>query len=103
MRPGLLKKREASLPRSARRAIASAETGLSCLRVLFIQTDLLFRRSPQSDEVEKFSLVILTNFEDHGKQPITHRVSVDTAFVTGFRHSERSATTGSIRVDFRAG
>ena len=41
MRPWPLKNLEMSFPRSANRAIASAETGLAGSRVFFIQSDLL--------------------------------------------------------------
>src|ERR1039457_4722614 len=41
MRPWPLKNLEMSFPRSANRAIASAETGLAGSRVFFIQADLL--------------------------------------------------------------
>src|ERR1017187_3360977 len=72
MRPWPLKKRETSSPRSASRAIASAETGLADLRVFFIQSDLLLRRPPQSDEVQNLTHFVFPDFKDDRIQPVTH-------------------------------
>src|ERR1022692_2981016 len=72
MRPWPLKKRETSSPRSASRAIASAETGLTDLRVFFIQSDLLLRRPPQGDEVQNLALFVFPDFKDDRIQPVTH-------------------------------
>src|ERR1035441_8880552 len=67
IRPLPLKKRDTSSPRSARRSIASAETGLADLRVFFIQSDLLLGRSPQCDEMQDLALFVFPGFEydDH--------------------------------------
>src|ERR1022692_4456060 len=72
MRPWPLKKCETSLPWSASRAIASAETGLSDSRVFFIQSNLLLRRSPQGDQMQDLALLVAPDFKDDGIEPITH-------------------------------
>src|ERR1035438_6075327 len=72
IRPWPLKKRDTSSPRSARRAIASAETGLADLRVFFIQSDLLLGRSPQCDEMQDLALFVFPGFEYDRVQPIAH-------------------------------
>src|ERR1035438_2404242 len=69
IRPWPLKKRDTSSPRSARRAIASAETGLADLRVFFIQSDLLLGRSPQCDEMQDLALFVFPGFEYDAQPP----------------------------------
>src|ERR1035437_10140295 len=58
-----------SLPWSASRAIASAETGLATLRVFFIQSDLLLGRPPQGHEVQNLALFVLPDFKNDRIQP----------------------------------
>src|SRR5580698_4904425 len=72
MRPCPVKKRETSLPRSASRAIASADTVLAGLRVFFIQPDLLLRRLPKGDKVQDFSLFVFPDFENDRIKTVTH-------------------------------
>src|SRR5437879_7889470 len=57
MWPEFVKKRETSLPLSARRAIVSAATGFFRLRVLFIKLLLLLGCFPQGHEVVVLSLL----------------------------------------------
>src|SRR5580658_6032919 len=52
--------------------MASAETGLACLRVFFIQPDFLLRGFPKSDEVQDFSIFVFSDFEDDRIQPFAH-------------------------------
>ena len=56
--PVLVKNRDTSLPWSARRAMASADTGLRGLRVFFIKFVLLLGGFPESDEVVILSFLI---------------------------------------------
>src|SRR5271157_614292 len=72
MRPELVKKPEMSSPRSARRAIASAETGRLRLRVLFIKLLLLFGGLPQSHQMVIFAFPALPDLEDDGVQSFSH-------------------------------
>src|ERR1035437_5984576 len=60
-----------SLPWSASRAIASAETGLAPLRVFFIQSDLLLGRPPQGHEVQNLALFVLPDSKNDRIQPVT--------------------------------
>src|SRR5664279_3484047 len=72
MRPVLVKKRETSLPWSARRAIASAGIGFRGLRVLFIKFLLLFRGFPESHEVVVFSGLVLSHLKNDSVQLLSH-------------------------------
>src|SRR3981189_3371064 len=69
--PALVKNRETSLPRSARRAIASADNGFG-LRVLFIKLLLLFGGFPEGHEVVMFSFLVLPHLENDRVQLLSH-------------------------------
>src|ERR1700674_2323334 len=66
MRPALVKNRDTSFPSSARRAMASADTGFRGLRVFCIKLLLLFSGPPERHEVVVLSLFVLAHFEDDG-------------------------------------
>jgi hypothetical protein len=68
MRPLLVKNRDTSLPSSARRAIASADTGFRRLRVFSIKLSLLLGGLPEGHKVVVLSLFVLTHFENDGVQ-----------------------------------
>src|SRR3984893_13671937 len=72
MRPLLVKNRDTSFPSSARRAIASADTGFRRLRVFSIKLLLLLGGLPEGHKVVVFSLFVLTHFENDGAQPLPH-------------------------------
>src|SRR5579864_3743346 len=64
IRPELVKKRETSSPRSARRAIASAEVASRTLRVCFIELSLLLGCFPQRHKVVVLAFSVFPNLED---------------------------------------
>src|ERR1035437_5348191 len=68
MRPLLVKNRDTFFPSSARRAMASADTGFRRLRVFCIKLLLLLGGLPESHEVVVLSFFILPHFEYHGVQ-----------------------------------
>src|SRR5882762_9585434 len=70
--PEFVKKRETSFPRSARRAMASAETVLGFLRVLFIEFPFLMRGFPKRDQVVVFACGIVAHLENQGVHSATH-------------------------------
>src|SRR5208283_2541347 len=70
MRPRLVKKRETSLPCSARRAIASADTGFFDLRMLLIKLSLLPGCFPESYEVVEFSSLVLPHLKNDSVEPL---------------------------------
>src|ERR1700687_4178206 len=72
MRPVLVKNRDTSLPSSARRAMASADTGFRRLRVFCIKLLLLLVGLPERDEVVKLSFLVLPHFENDGIQLLPH-------------------------------
>src|SRR5271157_4228249 len=72
MRPVLVKKRDTSLPWSARRAMASAGVGFRGLRVLFIRFLLLLGGFPESHEVAVFSFLVLPDLKNNGVQLLSH-------------------------------
>src|SRR5258708_14251949 len=67
-----VKKRETSFLRSARRAMASAETVLGFLRVLFIEFPFLMRGFPKRDQVVVFACGIVAHLENQGVHSATH-------------------------------
>src|SRR5208282_4758743 len=72
MRPLFVKNRDTSLPSSARRAMASAETGFRRLRVFSIKLLLLLGCLPESHEMVVLSFFVLPYFENEGIQLLTH-------------------------------
>src|SRR5271157_2184772 len=72
MRPVLVKKRDTSLPWSARRAMASAGIGFRGLRVLFIKFLLLLGGFPESHEVVIVSFLVLPDLKNNGVQLLSH-------------------------------
>src|SRR5271157_5964504 len=72
MRPVLVKKRDTSLPWSARRAMDSADIGFLGLRVLFIKSLLLLGGFPESHEVVILSFLILPHFKNNSVQLLSH-------------------------------
>src|SRR6266851_5336805 len=64
MRPLLVNNRDTSLPSSARRPMASADTGFRRLRVFFIELLLLLRGLPESHKVVVLSIFVLPHFEN---------------------------------------
>ncbi|PYU65651.1 MAG: hypothetical protein DMG56_02850 [Acidobacteria bacterium] len=93
--PELVKKRETSFPRSARRAMASTETGLGFLRVLFIEFPFLMRGFPKPDQVVVFACGIAAHFENQGVHSATH--SADRAIL--FRNIRTRIQVGRTRED----
>src|SRR6266566_1400130 len=63
IRPALVKNREMSFPRSAKRAMASAETGFGFLRLLFIEFPFFIGRLPERNQV---ALGIVPDLENQG-------------------------------------
>src|ERR1700730_14855657 len=63
MRPLLVKNRDTSLPSSARRAMASADTGFRRLRVFSIELLLLLGGLPERDAVVGLSFFVLPLIE----------------------------------------
>src|ERR1700737_2806146 len=72
MRPVLVKNREKSPPWSARRAMASADTGFRGLRVFSIKLLLLLGCLPESHKVVVLSFFVLPHFENDGVQLLPH-------------------------------
>src|ERR1017187_5909975 len=72
MRPVLVKNRDTSRPSSARRAMASADTGFRRLRVFSIKLLLLLCGLPESDEVVILSFFVFPHFENDGVQLLSH-------------------------------
>src|SRR5271157_1115767 len=70
IRPRLVKKRETSLPCSARRAIPSADTGFFDLRMLLIKFLLLPGCFPESYKVVDFSSLVLPHLKNDGIEPL---------------------------------
>src|SRR5919109_1173241 len=70
--PELVKKREMSFPRSARREMDSAEMGFCFLRVLFIEFPFLARGFPQRDQVIVFAFGIAPNLKNQGVHLVAH-------------------------------
>ena len=66
IRPALVKNREMSFPRSAKRAMASAETGFGFLRLLFIEFPFFIGRLPERNQVVVFALGIVPDLENQG-------------------------------------
>src|SRR5208282_2266909 len=64
--------RDTSLPWSARRAMASAGTGLRGLRVFFIKLALLLGGFPESYEVVIFAFLVLPHLKNDGVQVLSH-------------------------------
>src|SRR6476619_5026988 len=64
MLPALVKNRETSSPRSAMRAIFSADAAFPDLRVFFIKMLLLLCRLPQSNKVVVLTLVIFSHLKN---------------------------------------
>src|SRR5215467_3310013 len=64
MLPVLVKNRETSSPRSAKRAIFSAEAAFSNLRVFLIKTLLLLCRLPQGDKVVILTLIVFSHLKN---------------------------------------
>src|ERR1035438_791231 len=64
IRPELVKKRETSSPRSARRAISSAEHSFWVLLVCLIKLPLLLGCFPQSHQMVIFAFPIFPHLED---------------------------------------
>src|SRR5271163_2281321 len=71
IRPRLVKKRETSLPCSARRAIPSADTGFFDLRMLLIKFLLLPGCFPESYEVVVLSRLVLPHLKNDGVEPLS--------------------------------
>src|SRR5580704_6776411 len=78
--PVLVKNRDTSLPWSARRAMASAGSGLRGLRVFFIKFVLLFSGLPESHEVVIFSFLVLSHFKNNGVQLPAYPTDCPTLF-----------------------
>src|SRR5437667_7245533 len=55
-----------SFPRSAKRAMASAETGLGFLRLLFIEFPFFIGGLPERNQVVVFALGIVPDLENQG-------------------------------------
>ena len=72
MWPEFVKKRETSLPLSARRAIVSAATGFFRLRVLFIKLLLLLGCFQQGHEVVVLSLLIFPHLKNKRAPSLPH-------------------------------
>src|ERR1700731_3755164 len=72
MRPLLVKNRDTSFPSSARRAIASADTGFRRLRVFSIKFLLLLGGLPEGHKMVVLYLFVLTQFENDGVQLLPH-------------------------------
>jgi len=53
--------------------MASAETGLGFLRVLFIEFPFLMRGFPKRDQVVVFACGIVAHFENQGVHSATHQ------------------------------
>ncbi len=68
IRPEFVKKREMSLPRSAKRAMDSAGAGLGFLRVFVIKIPLFESRFPESDQMVVFACFVLPDFKNRGIQ-----------------------------------
>src|SRR5690242_6429387 len=68
MLPALVKNRETSSPRSAMRAIFSADA-LPDLRVFFIKMLLLLCRLPQSNKVVVLTLIVFSNLKNESVEP----------------------------------
>src|ERR1700691_1910103 len=81
IRPALVKHRDTSLPRSARRAMVSAGTGLPRLRVLFIKLLFLPGRAPERYEAVILSFFVLAHFENERIQ--LSRNPTDSAALLG--------------------
>src|SRR5437660_5428254 len=69
MLPEFVKKRETSSPRSAKRAIFSAEAAFPDLLVFFIKLLLLFRRFPQSYKMVVLAVRVFSHLKDKGIEP----------------------------------
>src|SRR5208282_6892938 len=76
--PVLVKNRDTSLPWSARRAMASAGTGLRGLRVFFIKLALLLGGFPESYEVVIFAFLVLPHLKNDGVQVLSHPTACPT-------------------------
>src|ERR1700719_627566 len=72
MRPLLVKNRDTSLPSSAKRPMASADTGFRRLRVFSIKLLLLLGGLPERHEVVVLSVFVLPHFENDSVQLLPH-------------------------------
>jgi hypothetical protein len=72
IRPELVKKRETSLPRSASRAISSAEVAFRDLLVCFIKLLLLLGCFPQGHKIVIFAFPIFLYLKDDTVETVFH-------------------------------
>src|SRR4029077_17027450 len=80
MRPLLVKNRDTSLPLSAQRAMASADTGFRRLRVFSIKLLLLLGGLPESHKVVVLSFFVLPHFENDRVQLLPHPADCPVLF-----------------------